>query len=95
MYWRIGHSILARQEAEGWGTRVIDRLSADLRQAFPKMRGLSQRNLSTCVRSPRPGQTRSRNSLLRDCRGGQVTVLLDKLDDPGGGSADLTCTVTY
>jgi len=35
----------ARQEAEGWGAKVIDRLSADLREAFPDMHGLSSRNL--------------------------------------------------
>jgi len=45
MYWEIGRIILARQQAEGWGAKVIDRLSADLREAFPDMRGLSSRNL--------------------------------------------------
>lgn len=45
LYWRIGKEILARQEREGWGGRVIDRLSADLRIAFPEMRGLSRSNL--------------------------------------------------
>ena len=45
LYWRIGRDILARQEREGWGAHVIDRLSADLRAAFPEMRGFSPRNL--------------------------------------------------
>ena len=45
MYWEIGRIILARQAAEGWGAKVIDRLSADLREDFPEMRGLSARNL--------------------------------------------------
>ncbi len=45
LYWDIGRSILERQQQEGWGTKVIDRLSADLRQAFPDMTGLSSRNL--------------------------------------------------
>ena len=44
-YWEIGQVILTRQQAEGWGAKVIDRLSADLREAFPDMRGLSPRNL--------------------------------------------------
>ena len=44
-YWQIGQTILARQEAEGWGAKVIDRLSVDLREAFPDMGGLSPRNL--------------------------------------------------
>ena len=45
LYWEIGGSILARQAEEGWGAQVIDRLSADLRHAFPDMSGLSARNL--------------------------------------------------
>ncbi|MCO6457898.1 MAG: DUF1016 family protein [Pirellulaceae bacterium] len=45
LYWDIGRTILDRQRKEGWGTKVIDRLSADSRQAFPDMSGLSPRNL--------------------------------------------------
>ena len=45
LYWDIGRMILDRQEREGWGARVIDRLSADLRAAYPDMQGLSPRNL--------------------------------------------------
>lgn len=45
LYWQIGHDILERQQRQGWGTRVIDRLSDDLRRAFPDMKGFSPRNL--------------------------------------------------
>lgn len=45
LYWGIGRDILARQEREGWGAKVIDRLAEDLRRAFPEMTGLSARNL--------------------------------------------------
>jgi predicted nuclease of restriction endonuclease-like (RecB) superfamily len=45
LYWDIGRAILQRQEREGWGAKVIDRLSVDLRDAFPDMQGLSPRNL--------------------------------------------------
>jgi predicted nuclease of restriction endonuclease-like (RecB) superfamily len=45
LYWDIGRLILDRQEREGWGAKVIDRLSADLRDAYPDMTGLSPRNL--------------------------------------------------
>jgi predicted nuclease of restriction endonuclease-like (RecB) superfamily len=45
LYWSIGRDILARQQAQGWGARVIDRLSADLRRAFPDLKGFSPRNL--------------------------------------------------
>lgn len=45
LYWQIGREILARQERESWGTKVIDRLAADLKSAFPEMKGFSPRNL--------------------------------------------------
>lgn len=45
LYWDIGRMILERQDRAGWGAKVIDRLAADLREAFPEMRGFSPRNL--------------------------------------------------
>jgi predicted nuclease of restriction endonuclease-like (RecB) superfamily len=45
LYWRIGRDILVRQERENWGAKVIDRLAADLKKAFPEMKGFSPRNL--------------------------------------------------
>lgn len=44
-YWQTGQIILARQQEAAWGARVIDRLAADLKEAFPDMSGLSPRNL--------------------------------------------------
>lgn len=46
LYWRIGRLIQQRQQAHGWGTKVIERLSADLRHAFPGQKGFSARNLA-------------------------------------------------
>src|ERR1017187_10110839 len=45
LYWQIGRDILARQERESWGAKVIDRLAGDLKAAFPEMKGFSPRNL--------------------------------------------------
>jgi predicted nuclease of restriction endonuclease-like (RecB) superfamily len=45
LYWHIGREIRARQEAEGWGAKVITQLSKDLRSEFPEMTGFSARNL--------------------------------------------------
>lgn len=45
LYWRIGRDILIRQQRENWGAKVIDRLAADLKKAFPEMKGFSPRNL--------------------------------------------------
>lgn len=34
-----------RQNREGWGAKVIERLAQDLRSAFPTMKGFSRANL--------------------------------------------------
>lgn len=45
LYWQIGSEILERQQREGWGAKVIEKLSADLRHEFPEMKGFSRSNL--------------------------------------------------
>jgi predicted nuclease of restriction endonuclease-like (RecB) superfamily len=45
IYWEVGKTIIEQQATEGWGTKVIDRLSSDLRVEFSDMKGLSVRNL--------------------------------------------------
>lgn len=45
LYGRIGSDILQRQQTQGWGAKVIERLANDLKEAFPDMRGFSTRNL--------------------------------------------------
>jgi len=83
LYWDMGHTILARQAREGWGAKVINRLSADLRQAFPDMSGLSPRNLRymrdfACA-WPDPEIVQR---LLPNLPWGQNLVLLAKVQDP-------------
>ncbi len=83
LYWDIGRVILERQEREGWGAKVIDRLSADLRREFPDMQGLSPRNLKymRAFAAAWPDrqivqQVAAQIPWFHNC------VLLDKLDDP-------------
>ncbi len=45
LYWNIGQRILEKQKKQGWGAKIIDRLAADLHEAFPEMKGFSPRNL--------------------------------------------------
>jgi len=45
LYWCIGRVIVAQQEKAAWGDAVVERFSADLRAAFPDMKGLSRDNL--------------------------------------------------
>jgi predicted nuclease of restriction endonuclease-like (RecB) superfamily len=45
LYWTIGRDILNREEQEGWGAKVVDRLAKDLKAAFPDLTGFSARNM--------------------------------------------------
>lgn len=45
LYWQIGRDILLRQQEQGWGSKVIERLAQDLRSAFPDLKGFSRANL--------------------------------------------------
>jgi len=45
LYWDIGREVAVRQQQEGWGSAAIERLSRDLRGAFPDAQGFSPRNL--------------------------------------------------
>lgn len=44
MYWDIGNMLYSRQEEAGWGTKFLERLSNDLKNEFPDVKGFSVRN---------------------------------------------------
>jgi predicted nuclease of restriction endonuclease-like (RecB) superfamily len=84
VYWQIGSEILRRQQEEGpeLGRRtrgVVQRLSADLRAAFPGARGYSVPNLyrMRALAAAWPGGLSDR---VRDLPWGHVTTLVAKLE---------------
>jgi predicted nuclease of restriction endonuclease-like (RecB) superfamily len=42
LYWDIGRLIVHRQQAEGWGAAVIDRLASDARRRSPGWKAFRQ-----------------------------------------------------
>jgi hypothetical protein len=44
-YWKVGHYILYLQNKEGWGSKVIDKLSQAIRSQYPEKKGYSRRNI--------------------------------------------------
>jgi predicted nuclease of restriction endonuclease-like (RecB) superfamily len=82
LYWSIGQEILHRQDSQGWGAKVINRLSQDLRGAFPQMKGFSVRNLKymqkfaqTYSEAAKVQQLAAQIPWFHNC------VLLDKVKD--------------
>ncbi len=50
MYWDIGRIIAECQKSEGWGAGVIPRLSKDIRNELPEVKGFSERNIGYMMR---------------------------------------------
>jgi len=83
LYWGVGRDILERQERQGWGARVIDRLAHDLREAFPDAKGYSPRNLKymRAFAAAWPGVEIVQGPLAQLTWYHQI-ALLEKLDSP-------------
>jgi predicted nuclease of restriction endonuclease-like (RecB) superfamily len=83
-YWAIGKELANRESAQGWGSKVVIRLSADVRSAFPEARGFSPRNLrymkSFAEAWPEFPMLQQAVATLP---WGHNVILLDKLEDPG------------
>ncbi len=81
LYWQIGHSILEQQSQRGWGAKVVEQISADLKASFPEMKGFSPRNLKymRAFAAAWPDQDFVQGVLARLPWYHQI-ALLDKLD---------------
>jgi predicted nuclease of restriction endonuclease-like (RecB) superfamily len=84
LYWRIGEAIVAQQERAAWGDAVLDRLSTDLRRAFPGVGGLSRRNLYRMRALYRAYRERPDfvPRVVAQLPWGHNIILLEKLPDP-------------
>ena len=80
LYWQLGRLILDRQAAEGPRTKVIGRLSQDLRAEFPAMKGLSPGNLDY-MRRLAAAWPPSSLQLVGNIPWGHNQLLLDRLGD--------------
>jgi predicted nuclease of restriction endonuclease-like (RecB) superfamily len=80
--WYIGREILVRQKRQGWGSKVINRLSQDLKREFPEIKGFSKTNLKY-MRAFAEAWPKFEigQQVLTNLPWGQNTVLLSKLDD--------------
>jgi predicted nuclease of restriction endonuclease-like (RecB) superfamily len=88
LYWEIGLEILERSARENWGSKVVERLEADLRREFPDMTGLSRRNLlyMRAFAEAWPGSDAGGQPIVQrpvaQLPWGHNIELLTKLDDP-------------
>ncbi len=97
LYWHIGKEIIHRQEQEGWGKSVIEKLANDLQKEFPGIGGFSLRNIwrmrklflaySKEVKNlAQPARDLDGENLpqaVAEIPWGHNIVLIEKIKDPG------------
>ena len=49
MYWDIGGLLFSAQSLEGWGNGTLERLSVDMKNLYPEIKGFSVRNLQCMI----------------------------------------------
>ena len=49
LYWETGKLIAQRQQQEGWGSAIIPRLSRDINNLLPEIKGYSIRNIGRMI----------------------------------------------
>ncbi len=94
LYWEIGRAIIERQDKEGWGRKIIDRLADDLQAEFPGESGFSRANIyqmrqffvayreQSAIVQQAVGQLPGPPPPLANIPWGHNTILLQKLKDP-------------
>jgi predicted nuclease of restriction endonuclease-like (RecB) superfamily len=88
LYWEIGKDIVEKQEQEGWGSKVLEKVAKDLRNEFSGMEGFSRTNIfrmrafyiaySNCPTAVRQLQKDNLEPFL-NIPWGHNFILLDKL----------------
>ena len=82
MYWRIGKLIIERMGNEGWGTKVVKYIAAELRTTYPEQRGFSERNLNYMLRAARTWPGGILQQPAAKLPWGHTMLMLDKLESP-------------
>ena len=49
MYWDVGEMLQKSQDADGWGKKTLQRLSADLKNEYSEIKGFSVRNMQCMI----------------------------------------------
>lgn len=82
LYWSMGHKILEQQKKEGWGAKVIERLSKDLTASFPGMKGFSVRNLVYMQTFAHAYPSAITQQAAAQIPWGHNMLILDKVENP-------------
>lgn len=92
MYWDVGRMVHQRQKQQGWSAAIIPKLSRDLRNELPEVKGFSERNLGRMLAFyrnyqdidlflPQPVAKLSAADLIKSIPWGHHALLMQKIKD--------------
>lgn len=96
LYWKIGKIIVEKQEEEGWGKSVVEKISNDLQKDFPGSNGYSARNLWDMRRFySRYSTNKKLRQLVAEIPWGQNLLILTKIKNDNEAEFYLNATKEY
>jgi predicted nuclease of restriction endonuclease-like (RecB) superfamily len=96
LYWKIGKIILEKQNEEGWGKSVVEKISNDLQRDYPESSGYSARNLWDMRRFySRYSKNKKLRQLVAEIPWGQNLLILTKIKDDKEAEFYLNATKEY
>ncbi len=82
LYWKIGKIIAEKQEEQGWGKSIVEKLSGDLQKEYPESSGYSSRNIWDMRRFyVRYSGNEKLRQLVAEIPWGQNLLILTKVKD--------------
>ena len=96
LYWKIGKIILEKQDEEGWGKSIVEKISNDLQKDYPESNGFSARNLWDMRRFySRYAKDEKLRQLVAEIPWGQNLLILTKIKDDKEAEFYLQATREY
>jgi predicted nuclease of restriction endonuclease-like (RecB) superfamily len=96
LYWRIGKIIMEKQQEQGWGKSVVERISKDLQSDYAESSGYSARNLWDMRRFyARYATNEILRQLVAEIPWGQNLLILTKIKDDKEAEFYINATREY
>ena len=96
LYWKIGKIISEKQQEQGWGKSVVEKIANDLQKEYPESSGYSSRNIWDMRRFyVRYSESKKLRQLVAEIPWGQNLLILSKIKDNTEAEFYLNATIEY
>ncbi len=79
MYWDVGEILDKSQRADGWGQKTLQKLSVDLRNDYPQIKGFSVRNMQCMMQFY--NEYNNDLTFIKEADGSIAQSVISQLDD--------------